>query len=178
MEAKKLLTYYRCEECLTTFTSYDKVDVCSCDGPVESLGIVRKDMTVYEEKERCACDARCTNACGPLCNCVCGGVNHGTGKMITVIVEKGKAKVKEVNQEAIDKANDFRKAKQEAWDRYENKYKENIEKEKNREWLDRSVWLEMYNFKKDYKKAIKMKVHGKRMDILNGLLRNYEYHDL
>jgi hypothetical protein len=26
-----------------------------------------------------ACDARCTNARGPLCECSCGGENHGAG---------------------------------------------------------------------------------------------------
>lgn len=174
----KLLYYHRCRECLSTFTSYESVvNICSCDGDVEQLGKVRKDMTVYDEKERCACDMRCTNACGPLCNCACGGVNHGTGKIITVVVELGKAKVKEVNQEAIDRANDFRKAKTEAWDRYTEKYKESIEKQSKNEWLERNIWYEMYKFKSEYNKAIKMKVHSRRLDILNNLL-NEGYHDL
>jgi hypothetical protein len=25
------------------------------------------------------CDAKCYNAKGPICNCVCGGMNHGCG---------------------------------------------------------------------------------------------------
>lgn len=26
------------------------------------------------------CDAKCYNAKGPKCTCICGGVNHGAGK--------------------------------------------------------------------------------------------------
>ncbi|NPV54541.1 MAG: hypothetical protein HPY71_13670 [Firmicutes bacterium] len=25
------------------------------------------------------CDSRCYNAKGPICNCVCNGINHGVG---------------------------------------------------------------------------------------------------
>ena len=28
------------------------------------------------------CDARCTNARGHICECECGGVNHGKGRLI------------------------------------------------------------------------------------------------
>ena len=28
-----------------------------------------------------SCDARCYNAKGPKCKCVCGGLNHGVGLM-------------------------------------------------------------------------------------------------
>jgi hypothetical protein len=32
--------------------------------------------------DECPCDARCTNAKGPSCNCSCGGANHGAGHAV------------------------------------------------------------------------------------------------
>lgn len=29
-------------------------------------------------------DARCTNATGPSCDCSCGGVNHGTHRVVAI----------------------------------------------------------------------------------------------
>jgi len=38
-------------------------------------------ITVYTG-DGCAgrCDAKCYNAWGPECHCICGGVNHGAGR--------------------------------------------------------------------------------------------------
>lgn len=37
-------------------------------------------MTVLmKNKEGHVCDSRCYCAKGPICNCICGGVNHGVG---------------------------------------------------------------------------------------------------
>lgn len=170
----KLLNYFRCNECLSTFTSYEeKIDICSCEGDVDYMGRVRQDRTVFTEKERCACDERCTRASGPNCDCICGGVNHGTGKTVTIIVELGKAKVKEVDVNAIDRANEFRKAKTEALERFEIKYKETLEEEKTKGWIsNRNLWYEVYSFRKNYKKAIALKVHKRRINTLNDLLKN------
>ena len=30
------------------------------------------------------CDARCHNAKGPICKCICGGINHGVGNNLAV----------------------------------------------------------------------------------------------
>lgn len=35
-------------------------------------------------EERAPCDGRCTNARGPNCDCRCGGVNHGSQRVVTV----------------------------------------------------------------------------------------------
>ena len=40
------------------------------------------------------CDARCYNAKGPHCECLCGGKNHGVG------IEQALANVAEVAEEA------------------------------------------------------------------------------
>lgn len=59
-----------------------------CGGPIETMGRVERDRLVRIEI-RCACDARCTGARGPLCECSCGGVNHGTGRTVAVTIDCG-----------------------------------------------------------------------------------------
>jgi hypothetical protein len=44
------------------------------------MGKVSEDKTHLEgEKDVCKCDARCTNASGPVCVCECHSANHGKG---------------------------------------------------------------------------------------------------
>ena len=37
------------------------------------------------------CDGRCTGAKGPTCDCPCGGINHGTGRVVVRKVDAGPA---------------------------------------------------------------------------------------
>ena len=63
---------------------------CVCDGRLELLGRVAKNKRgLVLDSERCACDGRCTSAPGPMCDCRCGGVNHGTGRVVAVEVDAG-----------------------------------------------------------------------------------------
>jgi len=84
--------FIRCTLCLTvasveTVPSADwRCDIC--DGTIENMGRVEGDRLVRVE-ERCACDGRCTGARGPLCECACGGVNHGTGRTVLVTIDMG-----------------------------------------------------------------------------------------
>lgn len=48
------------------------------------MGKVGSKNRLMETEERCKCDARCTNARGPNCECSCGGANHGSNKVVTV----------------------------------------------------------------------------------------------
>lgn len=78
------LVAFRCRACLGVFFS-DRNEVCPCHGDndhrtCEVMGRV-VDARTYA-KEVCACDARCTHASGPHCECHCGGVNHGTGRTV------------------------------------------------------------------------------------------------
>ena len=81
--------YYRCPTCCDVFTVPgefpNRFNVqCSCEGMgLDYLG-QSKGMTTSRLEERCACDARCTHAMGPKCDCSCCGANHGTGKTVTV----------------------------------------------------------------------------------------------
>lgn len=57
--------------------------ICDCNGTWKSMGRVQ-DNRLVEEKEESVCDCRCTRASGPLCNCVCRGINHGTGRTVVI----------------------------------------------------------------------------------------------
>ena len=94
--------FYRCRACChvvavegvleTTCTdSGAEVPIarCVCDGRLELLGRVGRKPGLWRDSERCACDARCTNAPGPSCDCSCGGVNHGTKRVVPVEVAAG-----------------------------------------------------------------------------------------
>lgn len=51
------------------------------------------------------CDSKCHKARGPLCNCVCGGANHGVGSkqalanMRAVTLERTRAWIRKVDPE-------------------------------------------------------------------------------
>ena len=87
------LYYHKCHDCLTPFTSTEQhIDLCDCDGPVSLMGVVHGDKFV-QTANRAPCDGRCTHAHGPVCDCMCSGANHGTGRMVSVVVKEGKIKV-------------------------------------------------------------------------------------
>ena len=48
-----------------------------------------KGPRLTQPEDRCPCDRRCTNATGPNCECSCGGVNHGSGRLVSVDVDCG-----------------------------------------------------------------------------------------
>jgi hypothetical protein len=88
-----MLYYHKCNDCLTPFSSIEKkVDICDCGGSIAYMGIVQGDKWEKTE-QRAPCDGRCTHAHGPHCDCSCGGVNHGTGRVVATIVAEGKVKV-------------------------------------------------------------------------------------
>lgn len=95
--------YYRCRACClvaavdgaleqitTPRGDREYTTRCVCDGRLELLGrVARARKGLVLDSERCACDGRCTNAPGPSCDCKCGGVNHGTGRMVPVVIDAG-----------------------------------------------------------------------------------------
>jgi hypothetical protein len=58
-------------------------DCGACGGEIEHMGKVRGVSLTYRHL-CCPCDARCTNAKGPSCDCKCGGENHGTNLVVEV----------------------------------------------------------------------------------------------
>lgn len=85
--------YVRCVDCLSIAAIAEPPNVhdmrCAlCDGPIETMGRVERNRLVRDEV-RSACDDRCTNARGPLCDCHCGGLNHGSHRVVHVIRDAG-----------------------------------------------------------------------------------------
>lgn len=87
------LNYYRCQgDCLEVIALNGKIepgDTCAVCGSTKWLymGHVRQDHLIKEE-ERVPCNTLCTHASGPICNCRCGGHNHGTGRVVVRVIEK------------------------------------------------------------------------------------------
>lgn len=48
-------------------------------GDCPDHGPYRLEQVIGETVPSVACGARCTNAVGPVCDCSCGGANHGRG---------------------------------------------------------------------------------------------------
>ena len=62
-----------------------------CAGKLAYRGNVQQDGTVTQTGQWSACDDQCTSARGVVCDCKCGGRNHGTGRMVTVTWVEGRA---------------------------------------------------------------------------------------
>ena len=92
--------YWRCTGCLAVVAVETELTTkwvnnvaanpqCSiCGEDCECMGRVSGGHLVHD-RTRCACDARCTSATGPNCDCSCGGVNHGTGAVVPYEVNAG-----------------------------------------------------------------------------------------
>lgn len=89
MENEILRYIFRCFDCLSVFATQDQYETelefprCPCGGKVLYMGPVTKNP-IYWADTVSACDGRCTEAKGNSCDCVCGGLNHMTGKVIEV----------------------------------------------------------------------------------------------
>jgi hypothetical protein len=103
--------YLRCSACLHIFAIESatqrpypgqQIECGGCGGTVEFIGNVGRDPArLTQEVDRVPCDARCTHAMGPICNCPCGGVNHGTRRVVTVTVDVG-SRPRIIPQDAAD----------------------------------------------------------------------------
>jgi len=81
------LHYYRCNVCLKPLTAEARHQVITChicEGKAVYLGRAGAGNHLLQDREKCPCDLRCTNAIGPNCDCKCGGLNHGTGLIVEV----------------------------------------------------------------------------------------------
>ena len=88
--------FIRCTDCLTIAAidvnpgefSIAELRCAACNGQIESMGRVHLDRLVHVE-HRCACDSRCQSARGPHCDCSCGGKNHGSTVLVTIVHDAG-----------------------------------------------------------------------------------------
>lgn len=159
----KQLHYFKCIDCLTPVSTYDRNATLACDcggSSFEYMGRVEKDETVKDE-ERCKCNALCTFAAGPKCNCRCCGANHGLGMLAyeTVSVTTGKAILGvKVKDKARDHAVWYRemKAKIAARDEIFGDYAQAVRESKlgkNMSWDDYRVVVRLNFLMKELVKA-------------------------
>lgn len=170
MDAVSSLTYWKCKDCLSAFTVDKKIrpDICACGGDVYYMGAVTPDHKRFEKVGvKSACDERCTNAAGPLCNCQCGGPNHGTGKVVTFVIAEGWVVVDPFDDNSQKVADEFRKAVRDAkWriiakfgDAYQ-RYKQHVGFNPTENyWAMRSADIKLA-------KARKIAIHKKRLEEL------------
>jgi hypothetical protein len=116
-----VLYYHKCDDCLTTFSSTERhIDLCDCEGKVTFMGVVHGDKYV-QTSNKAPCDGRCTHAMGPVCDCGCGGINHGTGRTVQTVIKEGKVQVVDPSKDIYDdmvRGYKFRELKNKAEDLY------------------------------------------------------------
>lgn len=161
-----MLTYYKCRDCLTAFTSTEaKVQECLCGGKIECMGKVT-GIRYHKHEELVPCDARCTDAQGPSCNCQCGGEHHGTSRLVTVCTESGIIKVTALKNadKAIAQSIEFKAVYAEAEARLNTAYGETLQSIKARVFVaDKALYFEAVNAERALRHLKSMRVHKSRM---------------
>lgn len=113
--------FYRCTDCLSVVATdtaiqtvrvppngmYSYGECGACNWAIEYMGEVCRDH-LQKTALVCACDDRCTSALGPVCSCRCGGENHGTNRVVEVVIEVGKLPRLMVPPDAKVKADEYR----------------------------------------------------------------------
>ena len=98
--------FWKCPLCLTVAATegdaVSRLDCGYCQVAMNYMGRVQRSRLVRDD-DFCPCDARCTNAVGPSCDCSCGGLNHGTGALVTVTVDAGPVPIANVQPTAQQK---------------------------------------------------------------------------
>jgi len=88
---------FSCSRCSEWFFSTNRdphrLPCPICGGSLVWRGMVHPDSRVIRDGQAPACDERCTSARGVSCECKCLGVNHGTGRTVTVRAVEGTARV-------------------------------------------------------------------------------------
>lgn len=166
-------TYLRCRDCLTTVVVEGKVAAnptcAACGGTFARVGVV-KAARVFRLEERCACDGRCTNAPGPSCDCSCGGVNHGTGRVVTVEVEIGRAVVRTPDAAtAKARAKQFKDAVFMLNAAIGQKFRGDLDNYKAGRWVPRDVWDAIRSVHDRRRRAVAGKVHKARIKAIREL---------
>lgn len=164
----ELRHYYRCRRCLgvavAESTSLDGVR-CDCGGAEWwYLGRVQRDRLVRDDA-RPPCDARCTGALGPTCNCRCGGKNHGSGRVVVIAVDAGSVpRVSDRDDLGVrlERVREYEAARQPLQEELAELEREREE----RRWLDRERYDRMLALRHALIDADAAKHHATRMRTL------------
>lgn len=164
--------FYRCPECVSIFAVESENEIagllCSvCNMTTESMGRVEGTRLVFDG-EACPCDARCTSARGPKCDCFCKGENHGTNLLVPVVRDAGPVPtVTPIDPVAARRRSDeFRNVASDVRELIGLKYGEIFAAKRSGAYLSgRSYagWSEGVEFLRAIGKARSMKTHPGRM---------------
>lgn len=125
------------------------------------MGEVKGDNYV-KTGNRPACDGRCTHACGPICDCSCGGANHGTGRTVQTITILGKVKAVGLSEEDVERAHAFRKLRDVAEEAYTAKYAQEVNDVKSQCFVSRDRYIPMMRDRRELDKILTMKIYNTR----------------
>jgi len=158
--------FHRCKACLTVVATEGRMPAkaeCAACGRAGwwFMGEVHVDRLVKVE-ERCACDDRCTSATGPKCGCKCGGANHGTGRVVTVVLDQGG--VPRVATPASDEARRIA----DEWEAARTPLVEELMRLNAGGWLPPESFNRKLSLQWRLLKANKLKTHAARLRALGG----------
>lgn len=164
--------YVRCRDCLSV-AGVDarpawEMECGLCLGRVEVMGQVRgvgrASYLVTHVEHLAPCDARCTNASGPSCDCPCGGKNHGTGRVVAI--EHG-AKLPRVSmpsrEEALERAREWKTENERARTTGPGQL---AASHAGGNWLSRSDWEIAERYRAIIHHARSLRTHRGRMALL------------
>lgn len=141
--------YYRCGDCLAVtaadsaepLTSYrlPQPTCGACGGNLHCMGRVERNRLVRDEL-RVPCDDRCVFAPGPKCECKCGGENHGSQRVVAVVIDEGRApRLTPVDvTAAVARATEYRAARDAARAVIERRYGALFQAKREGRWI--SAW--------------------------------------
>ena len=168
--------FFKCWDCLEPFaiesdkrftihTKVSGVKCPFCGGNTFYMGKV-EGVRLLTQETQCACDERCTNAVGPICDCKCHGANHGTHRVVEVTIDMGgvpQPKFVE-REECVERAAEFIQALALAHKTFENRHAEIIKLVKANKWVkDYKAWRAMYEAQQALLKFKVLRTHKGRM---------------
>lgn len=73
-----------------------------------------EENKLKKEVYKAACDKRCTHARGPICWCKCHCENHGTGRVVKVVIINELPKVEFNDEKALQRSKEYTAALEQA----------------------------------------------------------------
>lgn len=168
--------FYRCLECLEVqavdgprlraFVGYPE---CDCGGPLKWMGKVQ-GLSLVQAHLGCPCDGRCTGALGGNCDCSCGGVNHGTKRLVRIVTDirpvPSIAPRADLN-ERLARVAEFKAAKEAAQARIAAKFGERYQDYRDGRYITGDVYWQIRENLTALRKAAKLLTHKGRLTALD-----------
>ena len=173
--------YYKCTDCLSVAAVDETASglrvfvdgrcrepKCgACGGACDHMGTVGDDGRLYTERSECPCDARCTSALGPHCQCPCGGTNHGSARLVTVRRDAGPIPVLRIvsTEKSARVVAEWHAARDVA-----TAEKDAIEAKRREGWISNADYGRLRDLYCGLRRARALRTHKGRMNVLTGLI--------